>query len=134
MKIELTDDQRQTLDREAPLRLLDGATHAAYVLLRADVYERLRAAAPPPVAQPLPEVPPGIRRSKEALRRDLPQLLQNKKLLGKCACYSGDERIGISSNMDDLIRECLRRGLPDDQYYIGVIEPLSLIEEEEIEI
>jgi hypothetical protein len=88
----------------------------------------------PTEEEPTFEIPPGIRRSQEAFWRDLPQLLAQKKLRGKWVCYHGDERIGIG-RYEDLIRECLRRGLRDEEYDLGVIEPHALPpwEPEEIE-
>ena len=44
--IELSEDLRQALDRtpkEEPVRLTDSRTRQEYVLVRADVYDRLRA-------------------------------------------------------------------------------------------
>jgi hypothetical protein len=42
--ITLTEQEQQALDTsEEPLRLIDPRTNAAYVLLRADLYERLQA-------------------------------------------------------------------------------------------
>ena len=38
--------------------------------------------------------------------------------------YHGDERIGIAARDDELIRECLRRGLGKDDYYLDIIEPM----------
>jgi hypothetical protein len=40
--IELTEQQQQTLDREQPPRLIDPRNNTAYVLVRADVFERLK--------------------------------------------------------------------------------------------
>jgi hypothetical protein len=42
--IELTEEQRQSIARslEEPLLVLDPATKAAYVLLRREVYDRLK--------------------------------------------------------------------------------------------
>ena len=81
------------------------------------------------------EIPPGIRRSQEAFWRDLPELLKTRKNRGKWVCYRGDERIGIASTQVELIRECLRRGLHDDEYDLDVIEPHAIPpwEPEEIE-
>jgi hypothetical protein len=44
MSIELTEDQRQALAqcREVPPRVLDPAANITYVLVRADVYEKLQ--------------------------------------------------------------------------------------------
>ena len=43
--IELTQEQHQalTLQREEPIRAIDPATSAEYVLLRAELYDRLRS-------------------------------------------------------------------------------------------
>lgn len=41
--IELTEQQRLALGTEEPPRLLDPQTQETYVLVRADVYERMRA-------------------------------------------------------------------------------------------
>ena len=43
--IELTPEQHQALTQNGtePLRVLDRATNIGYVLVRADVYERLKA-------------------------------------------------------------------------------------------
>jgi hypothetical protein len=41
LMIELTAEQRQALQGDTPLRLVDPSTNATYVLLRAEVYDRL---------------------------------------------------------------------------------------------
>jgi hypothetical protein len=86
------------------------------------------------LTEPTFEVPPGIRRSQEAFWRDLPELLTKKKWRGKWVCYHGDERVGIGT-YENLIRECLQRGLKDEEYDLDVIEPQALPpwEAEEIE-
>jgi len=45
MTPRLTDEQRQALEAspEAPVRVVDERTNTAYVLVRADVYERIKA-------------------------------------------------------------------------------------------
>jgi hypothetical protein len=70
-----------------------------------------------------PEIPEGIRRSLEAFRRDLPDLLKDKNLRGKRVAYQGDERIGIASNELPLLRECTKRGLEPGEFITDVIEP-----------
>ena len=79
-------------------------------------------------------IPEGIQRSQQALRRALPELLAKPKYYHQWVAYHGEERIGIAQEKTDLIRECLRRGLPDDEYDVGWIDPCELIEEEEIEL
>ncbi len=45
MILKLTDEQRQALEAhpEVPVQLVDERTNTLYVLLRADLYERLQA-------------------------------------------------------------------------------------------
>ncbi len=130
--IELSPEQRQVLAGPGPARILDPETNQTYVLIPADLYERLRPVLEDRSAAPVAEVPAGIRRSQEALRRDLPQLLENRRLRGQWIAYHGDERVGIARDEITLLRECIRRGFADDEYYIGMITPCELIEEEEI--
>jgi hypothetical protein len=69
------------------------------------------------------EVPPGIRRSQEAFRRDLPLLLQEPRLLRRWVAYRGDERIGIALSKRELYQECLKRGLREDDFVVRRILP-----------
>ncbi len=80
-------------------------------------------AAAPEAVEYVCNIPPGIRRSQEAFRRDLPQLLANKKLEGQWVAYHGDERIGIARSARTLYRECYRRGLKDEEFDVCRIEP-----------
>jgi len=110
--------------RSKPVELIDPATQKQYVLLEQEQYDRVRSlldAENPPIDG---GVAPGILRSQQAFWRDLPELLNNKRNHGKWVCYHGDERIGIAKKPNDLIRECLKRGL--DEYYKGVIVPHDL--------
>lgn len=129
IEIELTDEQRQVLEagRRQPVDVVDPATRRRYVLLAREQYERVRplleqGAGPerPPV---LPGIAPGILRSQQAFWRDLPELLKDKRNHGRWVAYRGDERIAIARTQVELIRECLRRGLRDDEYDLDVIEP-----------
>jgi hypothetical protein len=93
---------------------------------------------PPPKSmngdqEPSLQVPPGILRSQQAYWRDLPELLKDNRTRGKWVCYHGDERIGIGERTA-LIRETLRRGIPDDAYYIDGIQPQELPPWEDIEV
>ncbi len=115
-----------------PVRVIDPTTQDACIIMRAEFFERL---APPPACPPektTREVAPGIRRSLEALRRDLPQLLGDRRLVHQWAAYHGDEPVGIAPDAVTLLRGCLRRGFKDDEYYIGWIDPTELIAEEDI--
>jgi hypothetical protein len=141
----LTAEQRQEIEKagDEPVRIEDPETHATYVLLRAEVYDRLR---PPPTPEDEDlfrmEIPEGIRRSKEAFLRDLPELMTRKRLRGRWALYHGDKRIGIWRNPPAMIRRIVKLGLQMDEYYSDVIEPhpeepeeieTSLLEYDEIE-
>jgi hypothetical protein len=140
MRIELTEQQRSVVQGQAGgfIEVIDPCTQRSFVLVAREQFDRVRAflspetsSAPPP--ELLIEIAPGIRKSQEALRRDLPQLLQHRRLQGHWVAYHGDERIGVAANETTLLRECIRRGLSDDAYYIGMIAPNELIEVEEIE-
>ncbi len=131
----LTPEQRRLIAQAGsqPVRLEDPETQQAYMLIRADLYERVRDILEPKSVLDV-EVPEGIRRSQEAFWRDLPHLLSQRKLGGQWVCYHGDDRIGIGS-YQALIRECLCRGLPDDSYHLDRIVPRELPpwEPEEVE-
>lgn len=122
----LTPEQRQLIEQagDQPVRIEDPETRQAYVIVRAELYERVRYVLEP---KPSPEggIPEGIRKSQDAFFRDLPALLQDRKLRGKYVAYHGEERIGIAEDDEPLIREIMRRGLRDDEYDLFVIEPQS---------
>jgi hypothetical protein len=127
----LTPEQRQLVEQAGghPVRIEDPETHQAYVLIRADVYEQVRNVIE---SRPSREVhiPEGIRKSQAAFFRELPELLKDRRLRGRYIAYHGDERIGIARDDIPLVRECLRRGLKDDEYDLFVIEPQSQEPEE----
>jgi hypothetical protein len=122
----LTPEQRRLIEEagDRPVRIEDSELHQAYVLIRADLYERVRDVLEAPSVLDL-QVPQGIRRSQEAFFRDLPELLKDRKLRGKYAAYHRDERVKVAKSATDVIRECLRRGLADHDYDVFVIEPQS---------
>jgi hypothetical protein len=122
----LTTELRQAIEKagDDPVRIEDPETQSAYVLMKAEVYER--------IIPPLPsdhgateQVAEGIRRSREAFLRDLPHLLTRRKWLGRWVAYRDDEQVGIASRPDKLLGECARRRLRIDEFYLGVIEPHS---------
>ena len=126
--IELSDEQRQALQAEQgkPLDDVDRATKQRYVLLLREQFDRLRTPLEPVSPAELNEVPPGILRSQQAFWRDLPELLKNKKDRGRWVCYRGDVRIGVAESDEPLIRECIRRNIPDDEYGLFTIEPRAI--------
>jgi hypothetical protein len=136
MRLELTEQQRQAINAQRQqgaeaVEFGDPASNDVYVLIPRTQYEQLRSLRPSTPAELV--IAPGILRSQQAFRRDLPELLAQKKWLGKWVCYRGDERIGIASSMSILMRECLKRGWDDDEFIITIIEPQGLIEEEELD-
>src|ERR1700730_12837556 len=82
------------------------------------------------VDERFPDTPIGIVRSRDAFLRDLPALLANPKYDRWSVAYCGNERIGIAESHLDVIRECKRRGLRRDQYFIGTIFPHGEDDEE----
>jgi hypothetical protein len=75
-----------------PVRIEDPETHSAYVLLKAEVYDRIK----PLIGSSAPamdQVPEGIRRSKEAFLRDLPGLLTRKRRRGRWVLYHGNDQV-----------------------------------------
>jgi hypothetical protein len=135
--IELTEQQRQALQGNGDcVEVVDPASRRAYVLLTREEYDRLRSTSPKGPAEPerpFPEIPIGIRLSQEAFRRDLPELLKDRRLREMYVAYHRNERIGFARDMATLIQECLKRGLDDDEFDIGMIRESSLVEVEEID-
>jgi hypothetical protein len=129
--ITLTPEQRMAVEQaaESPVRLEDPETHAAYVLLKAEVYERFRPLVETAAVETTPgideEIPEGILRSQDAFFRDLPELLKDERLRGRWIAYHRDERIGVADDDEPLIRECLRRGLKREEYDLFIIRPQS---------
>jgi hypothetical protein len=115
----ITPEQRHEIERAGSVRVEDPETHAAYVILKAEVFERMK----PLLENGHDAIPEGIRRSQEAFFRDLPELLNDESLLGQCVAYCGDERIGIAASDEPLIREINRRGIKDDEFDLFVIRP-----------
>jgi hypothetical protein len=92
------------------------------------VAEPIATESSPPI-----EIPEGIRRARAALRRDLPALLASRWTRGKWACYTGQGKVGIGRDYLALLRECNRRGIPENEWIIERITPRAG-SEEEIEI
>ncbi|HYV35786.1 MAG TPA: hypothetical protein VE988_08795 [Gemmataceae bacterium] len=141
MTIVLTDEQHQALRAEQgkPVDVVDPGTNERYVLVAYQEYERVRSlmepTARPAIAEPMEAVPAGILRSQQAFWRDLPHLLAQKKLRGHWVCYRGNERLATAPDNVPLIRKVVQLGIPDDEYYLGVIRPHHIApwETEEIE-
>src|SRR5262245_14310483 len=112
--IDLDTEQRRAMAQGQPVRIIDPVTHEAYVLVRAEQYERL-AGAP---HRPNPEILPMVLRSQQAFWRDLPGLLMNRRNHRKWAAYHGEDRVVIVRSKVDAYQECLRRGLKRGEFYV----------------
>jgi hypothetical protein len=120
----LTDEQLRELEGPEPARAVDPRTNTTYVVLRAELFERLypliqaqtATAAPPPV-------PPAAQRSRAAFLRDLPKLLSDKRKNRKWVAYHGDECIALGASQRELLGKCLERGLREEECYVGMIVP-----------
>lgn len=120
--IELSPEQRQAIAQGEALRIVDPSTHDAYVLVRADAFERMVGSPPRLRHEPNPEIPPMVLRSMRAFWRDLPSLLEVRRSRKKWAAYHGDERVTIARSEVDAYQECFRRGLKDEEIYVGILE------------
>jgi hypothetical protein len=133
MSMILSDEQRKELAGPPPIRAIDPKTKKEYVLVPAELFEQVGPLMADSAAEEiLSEVPTGIRRSKEAFLRDLPELLANPKLDRWWAGYHLDQRVGIARTKTELVLEIERRGIGPEDWYVGIIrehEP----EPEEIE-
>jgi hypothetical protein len=122
----LTPEQRRLVEQagDRPVRIEDPEMHQEYVLIRADLYERVRDLIEPRASEQH-LVPEGIRQSQEAFFRDLPALLEDRKLRGKYVAYHRGVRVKTGRSQTDVVRECVRRGISDDEYDVFIIEPQS---------
>jgi hypothetical protein len=71
---------------------------------RGEVGEHLHCDPPPDAF-----VSPMMIKADEAFRRDLPQLWKERP--GEWVAYHGLERIGFALTKDQMVHECLERGL-----------------------
>jgi hypothetical protein len=90
---------------------------------------------PPPVDQsqssplaktrscPLSVVPPLVRRSQQAFRRALPQLLRQPRYYRQWVAYHGETCLGFAASETELYQECRRQGLADDAFVVRCIVP-----------
>lgn len=121
--IELNTRQRQAMAEGRPVPIVDPQTHEVFVLVRAEDYERLAGAPPPPLDQPPPDIAPMVLRSMQAFWRDLPGLLEKRRNRKKWAAYHGDERVAITRTEVAAYQECFRRGLKHEEFYVGWLRP-----------
>ena len=61
-----------------------------------------------------------------AFERDAPSLCPEH--CGQWVAYHGAERIGFGATRAELWQECLRRGLPEGEFWVFDIQPIVAIE------
>jgi len=123
MQIVLTEEQRLLAEKGQAVEVVDSTTNQKYMVTIRPTFE----------ATAKREIPEGIVVSRIALRRDLPELLSNKRLVGQWVAYHRNERIGISPSGQTLLKQCFDRDLDETEFYIGWIDSSELAEIEEIE-
>ena len=84
--------------------------------------------AVPQCAELFEGVAPAILHGRDAFLRDLPDLLANPKYDRWSVAYVGNEQIALSPSQRQVIAECLKRGLKDDEYFIGMVVPHEDVE------
>ena len=77
-------------------------------------------------------ISPGITRSIEAIRRDMPELL--KKHRGQWIAYRGDQCVGFGRTETELYQDCLRRGLSRDDFFVGFVDEGAMDWPDEYEV
>jgi hypothetical protein len=123
--IHLTPEQSKAIESsgEQSPRALDPRTNTAYVLLRAELFERAR-----PVLDHFPRselcapIAPLMLRSQKAFWRDLPELLTLKSKKRQWIAYNGDQRVAFGATDVEVYQECLGRGLQRGEFYVGIIK------------
>ena len=61
------------------------------------------------------------RQALEAFERDLPVLWTERP--GQWIAYRGDQRLGFAAQKYEIYQECLKRGLPLEEFVVFCIEP-----------
>jgi hypothetical protein len=120
--IELTPEQRQAVAQGEPIRVMDPATQNWYVLVRAEIYERLVDASLLPAVEVSSLISAAMLRAQQAFWRDLPELLKNRRHHGQWVAYHGDEQIGLGKTATELYQRCLLRGFQRGEFYVGKVE------------
>src|SRR5437588_8594996 len=117
--IELTHEQRQAVHQGEPVRVRDPDSQDAYVVVRAEVYDRLGGPLARPGADPAAGIDPRLLRSMQAFWRDLPQLQRDPRTRGKWVAYDGDQRTGFGSTQAEVYQASFGRGLRRGEFYVG---------------
>src|SRR5207248_3126243 len=135
MHIELTEQERLRAQQGQPVEVIDPQTKETYILIAKPNSEQVQAqptgtGSAANVERRDAVIPEGIRLAQEAFRRDLPGLLEQQNLFHQWVAYHRQERIGIARDGNSLLDECIKRGLAENEFYLGWIDRCELIEEE----
>ena len=61
-----------------------------------------------------------------AFERDAPALCREHT--GEWIAYHGDQRVGLASTRIEAWQECIRRGLPEGEFWVFDIQPVIAVE------
>jgi hypothetical protein len=125
MIIQLPPQYQEALDSSPgePLQFVDPRTNRAYVLVPRESLALLGRSGEGECDGGSPETPEAFRRSRSAFLRDLPQLLEKKKLYRRWVAYHGEQRLFFGASQAGLYRKCQRAGLAAGECYVGLIRP-----------
>jgi hypothetical protein len=104
-----------------PPVVVDARTKQTYVLVRTEDYQRLTGT--PAIETATDGIPEGVRLAKAALRRDLPQLLNDRRFRGRYVCYWKEKLVAVNKDYLKLIREINRLEVPDGECFIAKVAP-----------
>jgi hypothetical protein len=88
-------------------------------------------ASPTPVEPIADDIPEMIRRAQAAFRRDLPELLKDRRVRGKWVAYHGEKRVGTGVSKQVLYQQCLRQGMAYGEFVVRLVAPEH---DEEVEL
>ena len=141
--IELTEEQALVMEQQQdPLQVINPRTREVFVVIRQEIYaltsdEVSEQKNTDPIALPvtsIPEMSESIWLALAALRRDLPELMANRKTRGKYVCYRRDQRVAVGKNYRSVIAEVVRLNIPEDEYIVEKVQPgAGSVEEEELD-
>lgn len=78
---------------------------------------------PTPVDEVPDDIPEMIKKAQSAFRRDLPELLKDRRLRGQWVAYHGEKRIGTGRSKQVLYQQCLRQGMTYGEFVVRLIAP-----------
>ncbi len=80
-------------------------------------------ANPAPIGNLADDIPEMIKKAQAAFRRDLPELLKDRRLRGQWVAYHGEQRVGVGRSKQGLYQQCLKQGLPYGEFVVRHVAP-----------